>query len=585
MKSIWTVAPKAPSEFFNELQDASPLIPQLLWNRGIRNAEDAENFLNPSIDRDLHDPFLFSDMQKAVSRVYTAFANKEKIVIWGDYDCDGVCGSAILFTVFRDLGYEHLLNVHIPDRNKEGYGLSMMHLEELCEEGAKLIITVDCGITDVQEIAWANERGIDVIIADHHSVPAKLPPAYAILNPKDPGSGYPFSGLAGTGVAFKLACALLSHTNTASSPINYKLKAISFLDLVALATLADSMPLKNENRAMVREGLDVLAKTQRPGLRALIEFCELKEGFSVRDVHFSLIPRLNAMGRMAHASISFRLLTTDREEEIPLLIRHLDERNRERQLVTEIIVAEVLERVSKYSQKPAVVFESSSSWVPGVLGLAAQRVMQEVARPVILAVENEEGGRVVGNARAFGAFNIVETVHAHSELFSDAGGHPHAGGFTTKPEHLDRVREIFLRAGEKVLRTEGASAQEDALVVDAELSHVDINEKTYATVQRLAPFGEDNIEPKFLLRGLAIAYVRAVGNGERHLKLRLLSSARSSRPASNIEAIGFGLGGRIKELSRGSTVDVIAKLSQNFWNGRDAIELQLVDLDPGSRTP
>src|SRR3989338_7849007 len=376
MKPTWTPAQKAPADFFVGLGDVPSLTAQLLWNRGVRNAQDARKFLHPSLERDAHDPFLFGDMRRAVERIMQAMANNERIAIWGDYDCDGVCGTTILYTFFRAMGYETHINVHIPDRNKEGYGLSMAHLEEIAAEGVRVLITVDCGITDKTEIAWARDRGIDVIIADHHSVPETLPDAYAILNPKDPRSGYPFYGLAGTGVAFKLASALMAVTSDERRVTNnhggdmdmgsnfipatgYPLPVNEFLDLVALATLADTMPLRDENRALVREGFLQLTRTSLPGLKALLAFCGLTERFTVRDLHFGVIPLLNAMGRMEHASVSFRLLTATDADEISSLVRHLDEKNRERQLVVDVIEQEVLERIGGYEKKPSLVFESS----------------------------------------------------------------------------------------------------------------------------------------------------------------------------------------------------------------------------------
>ena len=575
MKPTWTPAQKAPADFFVGLGDVPSLTAQLLWNRGVRDAQDARKFLHPSLERDVHDPFLFTDMQRAVERIMRAMANNERIAIWGDYDCDGVCGTTILYTFFRAMGYEQYVNVHIPDRNKEGYGLSMVHLEEIAAEGVKILITVDCGITDKTEIAWAREHSIDVIIADHHSVPETLPHAYAILNPKDPRSGYPFPGLAGTGVAFKLASALLSSLNPQQAT-SYKLQATSFLDLVALATLADTMPLRNENRILVREGFAQLAHTSLPGLKALLAFCGLAERFTVRDLHFGVIPLLNAMGRMEHASVSFRLLAATDADEVSALVRHLDEKNRERQLVVDVIEQEVLERIGRYEKKPSLVFESSPTWVPGVLGLAAQRVMNEVGRPVVLAIENPETHLVVGNARALGAFNIVEALHAHSELFSDAGGHPHAGGFNSTGEKLPQVRAMLLAAGERVER-EGGYAAEDAVVIDAELQWNDITWQTYEAVQQAWPFGEENQEPQFLFKNLTVVTVKAVGGGARHLKLTF-GSTGNQKPKT-ISAIAFGFGAKTAAYPPGSMVDVVVKLSENRWNGKRTLELDVVDMD------
>jgi single-stranded-DNA-specific exonuclease len=576
MKPSWSLAPKAPSVFFKELSTLEPAIAQILWNRGIKDPAQADAFLHPDLERDAHDPFLFKDMEKAVSRVETAVKNSEKIAIWGDYDCDGVCGTAIMFTLFKALGYEDRLNIHIPDRNREGYGLTMPHLAELAEDGVKVLITVDCGSTDVDEIAWARKNGMDVIVTDHHIVPSVLPDAYATLNPKDSASGYPFDGLAGTGVALKFALAIESRLQTKSKDVSVGM--LKWLDLVALATLADNMPMIDENRVMAAEGMARLNVTDKIGLKALLEFCELSGGFSVRDLLFSVIPRINAMGRMAHASISFRLLTTDKLEEVDALIRHLDEKNRERQLVIEVVSQEVMDRVAK-EPEGSVIFESSSNWMPGILGLAAQKVMVKLGKPVVLALEDASGGRVMGNARAMGAFNIVDVMRSKPELFSEAGGHAHAAGFSTTSEKLDAVKKLFLAAGDLLSGEAGFSGQE-ILHVDSELKGSEITNGLYGKLRLLQPFGEANPEPQFVVRGLQVAQSRAVGNGEKHLKMKFrFDSAATEKAPVFIDAIAFNFGARSAEFSQGCQIDAVAKISENEWNGRKSLELNIVDLD------
>ncbi|MDP3964024.1 MAG: single-stranded-DNA-specific exonuclease RecJ [bacterium] len=567
MKPNWVITPKASDAFFRSLPDISSLAAQALWNRNIRNSAQAQQFLRPDPARDFHDPFLFGEMPKAVDRIFKALESGEKIAIWGDYDCDGICGTAVLYTLFSDMGYAHALNVHIPDRNLDGYGVSMPHLKELHSEGITLVITVDCGITSRTEIAWAQGNGMDVIVADHHSVPEILPPAHAILNPKDPKSGYPFYGLAGTGVAYKLATAILSHNKKKG----YGSPDTEFLDLVALATLADSMPLRDENRVIVSEGFAQLAKKPRPGLRELFSFCGLTENFTVRDMHFSIIPRLNAMGRMEHASTSFRLLTTDNPDEAAMLIRHMDVENRRRQLAVEVIANYVRDRLAIAPSDAPAVFEvipyGAVGRVPGILGLAANTIMQEIKRPVVLAITDEKGERATGNARALGTFDIIKALRSRSELFIDVGGHPHAGGFTAEAKNLDMIRELVLKTAQAV-KDAGGFSQEDAVAIDAELSLDDVTPKTYRDLQQLWPFGEENPEPRFLFRQAPIERLRAVGNANKHLKLRL----------GGVDAIAFGFGDKAGELHVGDRLNTVASLSENTWNGKKSIELNIIDL-------
>ena len=554
------------------LPEESSLLRGILWRRGICEEKTAETILNPSYERDIHDPFLMKGMRESVARIKEAIDKNEKIAVFADYDCDGCAAGAVLADFFRHINYKNF-EVYIPNR-EEGYGLTKDAILKLSKNGANLLITVDCGIANYNEVEFAKGLGLDCLVTDHH-LPPEVLPRCIVINPKQPGCIYPEKMLCGAGVAFKLASALLSSLNPQQAT-SYKLQATSFLDLVALATLADTMPLRNENRILVREGFAQLAHTSLPGLKALLAFCGLAERFTVRDLHFGVIPLLNAMGRMEHASVSFRLLAATDADEVSALVRHLDEKNRERQLVVDVIEQEVLERIGRYEKKPSLVFESSPTWVPGVLGLAAQRVMNEVGRPVVLAIENPETHLVVGNARALGAFNIVEALHAHSELFSDAGGHPHAGGFNSTGEKLPQVRAMLLAAGERVER-EGGYAAEDAVVIDAELQWNDITWQTYEAVQQAWPFGEENQEPQFLFKNLTVVTVKAVGGGARHLKLTF-GSTGNQKPKT-ISAIAFGFGAKTAAYPPGSMVDVVVKLSENRWNGKRTLELDVVDMD------
>jgi len=362
MKKKWKILDKAPKDFFSQFPEIDPIVLQLLYNRGLKTQKQIDEFLNPDYGQDQHDPFLFKDMEKATKRIFKALTNKEKVAIYGDYDADGVTSTAVIYNVLKELGFKNI-EVYIPYRMTEGYGINEVAVKEFEEKNIDLMITVDCGIANKEEIALANKKGIDVIITDHHHEPLNPPDkALAIINAKVKGEKYPFKDLAGVGVAFKLAQALIkkSREKGIDIPKGYEKW---LLDLVAIGTVTDCVGLIGENRTLVRYGLVVLNKTKRIGLRKLIEKANLTLGqIEAWNIAFQLGPRLNAAGRLDHASTSFKLLTTDDKKEAEEIVEGLEKTNRERQKITEKMVDQAKEQIDDKKAKSSIISVIGQNW-------------------------------------------------------------------------------------------------------------------------------------------------------------------------------------------------------------------------------
>lgn len=571
------VKPAAPESFFEQFADLPRLTLQLLWNRGITEAAEIETFLAPDYERHTHDPFLFRDMRQAAERITKAASSAEKITVFGDYDADGVCGAAIMHEFFNKAGVLH--DVYIPDRSRESFGLSIRKIKDFHEAGTKLLITIDCGVTDYDEIELANSLGIDVIILDHHLVPPKWPRAFAIIDHKREEETYPEKVLSGAGLAFKLTQALIRSEKFQVAPGWEKW----LLDLAAIAAIADMVPLSGENRVLVSYGLKVLRKAKRIGLRQLFAAKVRNPADADTETisHF-IAPRINAASRMEHASLAFDLLTTKSEEEAGWLARRLEEKNEERKKVMETVIEEVKDSLQK-NGVPGVIFSGSSEWPAGVLGLAASRLVEAYDRPVFLYAMNDE--LVKGSCRAPKGMNVVELMTGAGGLFSDFGGHTLSGGFSILPENIVPLKEKLEGAGAGL----NAGAGPVGIEAEAELSLDDAGEVTFELVKALEPFGQGNPRPLFLIRNVKIADIRRVGADGSHLKMKLgpryigaiyfraplEALGENKTSASN----GLPLTGRAGEngFKIGDTIDVMAELSENVWNGSRNIELRLID--------
>jgi len=585
---IWQLKPKAPTEFIKRFPEYSPKILQLLFNRELRSQEKIDEFFNPDYEQDLHDPFLMLGVKEAVKRIERAIKKQEKIAIFGDYDCDGVCGAVILKTVLQELGGNLEGGVHIPNRLIEGYGLNDEVIRKMAYDQVKLVLTIDCGITDFDEVKLANSLGLEIIIIDHHQVAKKLPEAKIIIDPWQPKDKYPFKELAGAGVAFKLIQALVSK--------NKKIKPgweKWLLDLVALATVADCMPLFGENRALVRYGLIVLAQTQRLGLRELMKLARLvpvfeakslKTNLDVWSLSFLLAPRLNAAGRIDHANLALELLTAVESKQAQKLSQKINAQNQLRQKITNDIVAEIESRIGsvlKDKSQPVIV-EADNNWSPGVVGLVAGKICDRYHRPTIIfsaqdesvSAGKEEQALSRGSARSIPSFNILEAIGQCSELLKEFGGHPGAAGLSLLNKNLDIFKKKINKLAREKLTDEDL---EPKIEIDLELAAGDINWELFDDLMRLEPFGQGNEEPIFLLKDMEINNVRLVGNGARHLKLELKSPQLDGKI---FKAIGFGLADKNGngDLKYGDRVDVIFGLIADEWNGTRNLQLKIIDI-------
>ncbi len=557
---IWSVRPPAPPADLASLSPLPPLAAQVLWNRGVTDAAAAEAFLHPDY-RHLADPLAMRDMATAVARIVRALEQGEPITVYGDFDADGVTAATLLVQALTRMGGQ--ARAYIPHRVEEGYGLNSEAVERLAGEGTRLLITVDCGISNAAEVARANERGMDVIVTDHHLPPAALPPALAILNPRQPGCEYPFKRLAGVGIAFALVRGLARAGVRCGG-----LRARDLLDLVALGTVADVSPLVGENRILVAHGLEVLRRTARPGLRGLMAVAGVRpERVGTGTIGFVLGPRLNAAGRIDHASIAYRLLQAETQEEAAELAQELDLLNRERQDLTAATLERARQRVLELPEERRVIVLADSGFPAGVVGLVAGKLVEEFCRPALLIELGEEVSR--GSARSIGAFHITAALESCAELLVRYGGHRVAAGFSLRNENLAAL-ECRLEALAREQLSEADLAP--ALHIDAEADLGSLNWDLQEVLEQMAPFGVENPQPVFLCRGLQVKRARTVGSTGDHLRLTLSDGRLTT------EAIGFRLGGRLPECRVGCRVDLAVTLEANAWGGEEKLELQVRSL-------
>jgi single-stranded-DNA-specific exonuclease len=567
----WLV-PEPQEDRASELASAlglHPLAAGILCNRGITTAEDAQAFLSDKLS-DLPDPFLMKGMGPAVERVSRAIRSGEKLTLWGDYDVDGVCSTALLSLFLREVGAK--VATYIPHRLGEGYGLNVEAIERIASDGTRVLVTLDCGITSVAEIGRAKALGLDVVVVDHHQVPEVFPPADAILNPHQPGCGYPTHHLCAAGVAFNLCMGLrkrLREDGVFSGRREPNLRGL--MDLVALATVADVVPLTGANRILVKAGLDELTRAQRPGVRALKEVAGLgaEAPVSSGQVGFRLGPRINAAGRMDDASVGLRLLCSESLEEARALAEQLDQANAERQAVEQGILEEAMAQAEAQKDRRGLVLHSDG-WHPGVIGIVASRVVERFHRPTILVAVRDGLGR--GSARSIEGFHLVEALHRCAEHLARYGGHKAAAGLSIEPDRLPAFAEQFARiAGEKL-------TDEDLVArcrIDAVVSPREVDERAVEAISRLGPFGFGNPEPVFASRRL-VTHPRLLTNkrgGAGHLKLSIES-------APHLDAIGFGMEDRLP-LTEGP-VDLAYQVGFDEFRGVRKISMKLKDVRASS---
>ena len=561
MEYSWQTPSKIDTKILEKFPELHPVVAQLLHNRGLITQEKIDEFLYPDYTQDVHDPFLFKDMAKACQRIHQAIKDQQLITIFGDYDADGVSAAVILTTVLEKLGAK--VEAYLPHREKEGYGLNKAAIEELVKNNTKLLITCDCGISNQDEVSLAKELGVDVIITDHHALPEELPQALAIIHPQTKGETYPFLYLAGGGVAFKLAQGLLRNADQLTEEKEKIEKWL--LDLVAISTVADMVPLLGENRTLVKYGLIVLQKTQRLGLQKLIAVSSIEpDSIDAITIGFGLAPRINAAGRMDHANLAYYLLKETDPTKAEKLANDLNQSNLDRQRLTEQIVREAKNKNVDLKQK--LIFVYQSDWPAGLTGLVAGRLVRDYGRPCF-CLTNIDSESIVGSGRSIHGFDIAAALKDASDLLLRFGGHPQAGGFAMKKESLDDFMVKMQILADRQLANQDLQPKLDIeLVID----FLEINWELVDNLEKFEPFGQKNAEPNFLSQGILITQARRVGKDQKHWKLEL------AKQDKKLPAIAFGLGKM--ELSIGQNIDIVYNLSINQWNGNREIQLKIKDI-------
>ena len=544
-----------------------PAALKIFFQKGLNTPEKINRFLFPDYDKDLHSPFLFSQMPQAVKRIKKAKKRKEKVAIFGDYDADGITSSAVLAEIFKKLNIP--FEIYIPNKRSEGYGLNLEAIKELKEKNVSVIVTVDCGISNAEEIIGASKMGIDVIITDHHHIPSKVPKAHSIINPQMKNSGYPFKELAGVGVAFKFAQALCEELIP-----NEKDQLKWLLDLVAIGTIADCVPLLEENRILCKYGLIVLSKTRRIGLQELFKVGRiLVDENNVPNTHkisFQIAPRINAAGRMDHANIAYNLISEKDRIKARELALELETYNQERQAITKQIVKEVEVLANNTFKDKKFIFAVGEHFSLGVAGLAAGKIADKFRKPTAILQKGRNESR--GSFRSIPQINIIEAIEKYGNLLTKYGGHNQAAGISIKNENLEEFYKRLNAFIEKRLADKDVPPE---ILIDAEISSKDINFKLAEEIKKMEPFGVGNEEPIFLTKNLIVEELKWVGNGEKHLKLFLRPGDKTPKI---FEAIGFNSFDRFKDIKIGNIADLVFHLQLDNWNGNKKIQLNIIDL-------
>ncbi|HWJ02636.1 MAG TPA: single-stranded-DNA-specific exonuclease RecJ [Verrucomicrobiae bacterium] len=560
-KSLWQIA-DSNEDLCNKLVadlGISPSLARILYNRGLARSEEVEKFLNPDL-ADLYDPFLLKGMAEAIKAILQAKAGGEKVLVYGDYDVDGVTATSLLLDTFTLLGIE--AGFHIPDRIEEGYGLNKDALAKAAAQGYGLVVTVDCGISAVDEAVYARELGISLIITDHHEPPEILPAATAIINPKQRGCAYPFKELAGVGVAFKLAQALFQRLGSKHNP------EYGLLDLVTLGSIADMVPLQGENRILVKHGLPTLVSERRVGLQALLEVAGLTgKRIGTGQVAFALAPRINATGRIGDAAVAVQLLRTQDPVGAREMAVYLDSENRARQELESSILAEALAMLEDFNpERDKVIVLARENWHPGVIGIVASRLVERFYRPVILlALEGDEGK---GSGRSIAGFNLYGALLQCSDLLIKFGGHKQAAGLAIKAGNIADFRQAM----NNLAMAAPAEIFVPKLHVDCEIEIDGVTARLVEDIAKLEPYGLGNPGPVLVCRELKVVEAREVGKEKNHLKLKVKGKNLV------LDGIGFSMAGSLPGIDIMHPVDLVFTPEFNEFNGRVSVQMQIKDL-------
>ena len=534
----------------------SEILAKILINRGITEKEQINIFLEPTRE-DFHDPFLMKDMEKAVERIIQAINSDEKIIIYGDYDVDGLTSITVLKKFLQERGKE--ADYYIPNRLEEGYGLNKQAISEIAEKGYNLMITVDCGISGIEEVDFAKALGIETIITDHHEQAENLPNAYCIINPKRKDNTYPFRGLAGVGVVFKLIQAI--SIKLGLEPKEY----LKYLDIVCIGTISDIVPLVDENRTIAKLGLRLVGMTKNIGLKELVK----QNGYKTVDsgmVSFGIAPRINACGRMGKQEEALKLFLTQEQEEAVKITQDLNKYNIQRQEIEKSIFEQAIAELQKEDlQQLSSIVLAGENWHHGVIGIVASRITEKFFKPTILICMEGDIGK--GSGRSVPGFDLHEALIESSEYLTKFGGHEMAVGLSLEKQNYEKFKKRF----EEIASSKNIKQLVSVINVDCEISKKDLKPETIEQIKKLEPFGEKNKQPLFIYKNLKIASIRALSEGK-HLKLTLKDGN------DLIEAIGFNLGELAEEYLIGDKVDLVGTLEINAFNGQNKIQINMKDI-------
>lgn len=560
----WKIKESAPSEVIERLTKdvkVSPVIANLLWQRGVNTYDEAKLFFRPQLEH-LHDPFRMKDMDKAIARIEHAIKNKENILIYGDYDVDGTTAVALVYSFFKTI-YDKL-DYYIPDRYKEGYGISTAGIDFAAENNFSLIIALDCGIKAIEKVEYAGRKNIDFIICDHHLPGDKIPNAVAVLDPKRKDCNYPYNELSGCGIGFKLVQAFAQKNNIPVASLE------QYLDLTAISIAADIVPITGENRILAFYGLKHINTSPRPGIRAMLEMTKMKRELTITDIVFVIGPRINAAGRMESGKKAVEMLISSTPEHAIEAGNYLDKNNSDRRdldiYTTQQALAMIGESSILQTRKTTVLFDPS--WHKGVIGIVASRLTETYYRPTIMLTQSN--GVVSGSARSVKDFDVYEAISACSDLLEQFGGHKYAAGLTLKPENVKAFQDKF----EQIVC---ATITEEMLIpeieIDAEINLNDITPSFYNILKQFGPFGPGNMNPIFLTKNVSDrGYASIVGKN--HLKMELIEKGREK----GIPAIAFGLSDEYEYVARKNPFTVCYHINEQEWEGKTYLQLQVKDL-------
>jgi len=559
----WTLKPKPEANKLAHLKEAlqvNNVVATLLLQRGIETYNDAKTFFRPSLN-DLHDPFLMKDMDKAVARIETSFLQNENILVFGDYDVDGTSSVALMSSYLKTRTEN--VATYIPDRYNEGYGVSYKGIDFAHDNDFSLIIALDCGVKAIDKVAYANEKGIDFIICDHHRPGDELPKAVAVLDPKRNDCNYPYKELCGCGVGFKLIQALSSTEGKSIDELT------EYLDLVATAIGADIVPITGENRALAYFGLQVINSNPRPGIKAIINQVK-KEELTITDVVFIVAPRINAAGRMKHGNYAVTLLTETDFELAEEYAAEIEEFNTDRREADKLITKEALQQIETQNEKErftTVVYQED--WHKGVIGIVASRLIETYYRPTL--VFTKSGDKLAASARSVSGFDVYNALEACTDYIEQFGGHKYAAGLTLKEENY----EIFKQAFEnEVSKTIDKSLLTPEIKAEMQIDLPQVNDKLWRIIRQFAPFGPGNMTPIFMSDNIRdTGYGKCVGEDDKHLRITVTQTGKEK-----LVCIGFGLGDKLDVISNKKPFKTVYSIDENHWQGNTSLQLKLRDI-------